>query len=175
MSAATAPTTTPPTAPAKTGKLLTPSTPLRLRIPTIAVDTAVHSLGLAPDGALEVPTGARYDEAGWFGGSPAPGSLGPAVIVGHVDSAKQGPSVFFRLRHLKVRDVIEVSRRDGTTVRFVVDSVTSYRKSAFPTRLVYGDTDHAALRLITCGGVFDRKAGSYTENVVVLAHLVTST
>jgi hypothetical protein len=156
-----------------TAKALAPSPPVRLRIPAIGVNSAVHRLGLTTDGRLDVPTGSRYDEAGWYGGSPAPGSLGPAVIVGHVDSAKDGPSVFFRLRELRVRDVIEVTRVDGPSVRFVVESVASYRKSAFPTALVYGDTDHSALRLITCGGVFDREAGSYTENVVVLARLIT--
>jgi hypothetical protein len=40
-----------------------------------------------------------------------------------------------------------------------------------PTKLVYGNTDHAALRLITCGGPFD-SAGHYRDNVVVLASLV---
>ena len=32
-------------------------------------------------------------------------------------------------------------------------------------------TPDAELRLITCGGAFDRVAGSYEENVVVLARL----
>ncbi len=41
-----------------------------------------------------------------------------------------------------------------------------------PTQLVYGNTNHAALRLITCGGSFDFSTGHYVDNVVVFATLV---
>jgi hypothetical protein len=50
--------------------------------------------------------------------------------------------------------------------------VEQYPKDAFPTERVYGDIDHAGLRLITCGGAFDRAARSYRDNVVVYAGLV---
>lgn len=38
---------------------------------------------------------------------------------------------------------------------------------------MYGQrqADRAELRLITCGGTFDRKTGAYTANVVVSAYL----
>lgn len=149
------------------------SSPIRVSIPSIAVSSALVRLGLTTTGALEVPApGPHYDQAGWFTGSPTPGSLGPAVIVGHVDSATNGPSVFFRLGALRPRDLVLVTRRDGLVARFSVDSVRSYPKTAFPTQLVYGDTAFAALRLITCGGDFDRSTGSYRSDIVVLAHLV---
>ena len=51
--------------------------------------------------------------------------------------------------------------------------MTRYPKRAFPTAAVYGDIDHAGLRLITCGGAFDRSAGSYEDNVVVYASAVS--
>ena len=35
-----------------------------------------------------------------------------------------------------------------------------------------GDINHAGLRLITCGGSFDRQARGYVDNLVVLAELV---
>ena len=50
--------------------------------------------------------------------------------------------------------------------------VRRYPKDHFPTQLVYGNTDHAALRLITCGGSFDFSTGHYLDNVVVFATLV---
>ncbi len=34
---------------------------------------------------------------------------------------------------------------------------------------MYGDTEGAELRLITCGGEFDEKSRSYRDNVVVYA------
>ncbi len=41
----------------------------------------------------------------------------------------------------------------------------------FPSDVVYGPTDHAALRLITFGGEFDQARRSYRDNVVVCATL----
>ncbi len=158
------------------GPVLVTSAPLTLAIPAIGVRSPLPHLGQAPDGTIEAPApGPRYDEAGWYRYSPAPGSLGPAIIVGHVDSAADGPSVFFRLGRLHRGDTVLVTRVNGSVAVFTVDAVGRYPKSRFPTALVYGNTDHAALRLITCGGPFDRSAGSYLDNVVVFASLVGHT
>ena len=67
-----------------------------------------------------------------------------------------------------------MDRADGTTAVFSVDRVASHPKTQFPTDEVYGDTDHAALRLVTCGGAFDERSRSYTENVIVHASLAGS-
>ena len=121
---------------------------------------------------MQVPgPGPHYGEAGWYRFSPTPGEIGPAVIVGHVDSAADGPSVFFRLGSLHHGDLIQVARADGTTAVFAVDSVHLYPKTEFPTQLVYGDTTNSALRVITCGGPFDHATGHYRDNVVVFATL----
>lgn len=53
-------------------------------------------------------------------------------------------------------------------------AATQYDKDQFPTEDVYGNIDHAGLRLITCGGVFDRTNSSYEDNIVIYARLVTS-
>lgn len=105
---------------------------------------------------------------------PTPRSkpLGPSVIEGHVDSASGGASVFFRIGALVPGTKIRVARADGSSAVFAVDAVRRYPKDDFPTALVYGNTDHAALRLITCGGTFDRRTGHYRSNVVVFARLV---
>jgi sortase (surface protein transpeptidase) len=130
-------------------------------------------LGLTAGGALQVPLpGPHYDQAGWYRYSPPPGSLGPAIIAGHVDSAAAGPSVFFRLGRLRPHDTVLVTRADHSVAVFAVDQVRRYPKSHFPTQLVYGDTNRAALRLITCGGPFDRAHGNYLDNIVVFASLV---
>jgi hypothetical protein len=96
------------------------------------------------------------------------------VIVGHVDSAASGPSVFFRLRLLRPGDRVEVRRADGWTAVFRVQEVHRFPKGNFPTSLVYGDTTAPELRLITCGGAFNRRRHSYLDNVVVLLTLVGS-
>ncbi len=168
---APAPASRPPT----TGPVLATSAPTLLEIPSIRVRSQLLQLGIAADGTLEVPPrGPTYDQAGWYRYSPTPGALGPAVIAGHVDSAANGPSVFFRLGDLKPGDTVLVTRADGSVAVFAVDSVLRIPKARFPSELVYGDTDHAALRLITCGGNFDPASGHYLDNTVVLASLLRS-
>ena len=111
-----------------------------------------------------------FDRAGWFTGGAAPGDVGPAVVAGHVDSV-DGPAVFSRLGELGPGAEVLVDREDGTTARFTVTEVARYPKTAFPTEAVYGPTPRAELRLVTCGGEFDRSRRSYVDNVVVTAVL----
>lgn len=166
--------TQPSTAPSPTivGPTLSESLPVSLDIPSIDVHSEINPVGRTADGALEVPApGPLYDEAAWYRHSPTPGSLGPAIVLGHVDSAANGPSVFFRLGELRPRDKVMITRTDGSVAVFVVDEVYSYAKDDFPTKTVYGDIDHAGLRIVTCGGAFDDLAGHYLDNVVVFASL----
>ena len=144
------------------------SRPARLEIPAIGVSTPLLRLGLEPDGAMEVP--GDFARAGWFAEGPAPGQVGPSVIAGHVDS-KTGPAVFYRLRDLRPGDPVLVERADGARLRFLVEGARSYPKAAFPTEDVFGPVPAAELRLITCGGEFDRARGSYRDNLVVFARL----
>ena len=90
------------------------------------------------------------------------------MILGHVDS-KAGPGIFFRLAQLPVRASIFVDRADGSTLDFQVRSTQHVAKTAFPTDLVYAPTLEPSLRLVTCGGEFDRARGSYVDNVIVYA------
>ncbi len=145
------------------------SAPKQLRIPVIAVNTGFVELGKQADGSMEVPK--EYDVAGWYRYAPTPGQIGPAVIVGHVDNYL-GAAVFYRLGQLKPGDEIEVDRSDGVTVKFRVDSLKQFDQSAFPTNEVYGNTDYASLRLITCSGQFSRTSGAYSHNTVVFASLI---
>jgi sortase (surface protein transpeptidase) len=154
------------------GPVLPPSEPVWIDVPAIDVHSTLQYLGLTPEGTLKVPApGPHYNEAAWYKYSPTPGSVGPAIIAGHIDSAAQGPSVFFNLGDLLPGDKILISRADGLVAVFKVDGVRRYPKVDFPTRLVYGTTHHAALRLITCGGPFDYATGHYTDNIVVFASL----
>ena len=155
------------------GPILPRSKPVALDIPSIGVHSSLQHLGQTDTGALETPApGPRYDEAAWYRYSPTPGALGPAVLLGHVDSAAGGPSVFFRLGELRRGDRVSVTRADDSIATFVVDEVQRYAKDNFPTRLVYGDINHAGLRIVTCGGAFDDTTGHYVDNIVVFASLV---
>lgn len=174
--ATSGPTETPSPAPRQTpapGAVspLPPAEPTHLDIPAIGVSSDLLSLGQNADGTLQVPPLDRNSRAGWYRYSPTPGERGPAVLLGHVDSAAYGPGVFFRLGALRPGDTVSVSRADRTVATFRVTRVTSVPKDNFPTLDVYGNTDDAELRLITCGGPFDSAARSYLDNVVVYAVL----
>jgi len=146
-----------------------PVEPLRVRIPGIEVDAPITDLGLNDDGTLEVPS--DFDDTGWYTGRSVPGELGPSVVVGHVDSTR-GPAVFFRLRDLVVGDRIQIDRSDGLVAWFEVTDTVLVDKDEFPTEQVYAATDEPTLRLITCGGSFDRTERSYRGNVIVYAEHV---
>ncbi len=161
--------------PAPTGPIVAPpqsaaavpvASPVSLTIPLIGVKTNLITLGLQSDGALQVPS--TTSVAGWYTGSPRPGAIGSAIIVGHIDSLS-GPGVFYRLSQLRRGNQVYVRRSDGTMVLFRVTEVQTYPKNDFPTQTVYGPTPDAELRLITCGGTFDSTTGHYLSNIVVYA------
>jgi hypothetical protein len=157
-----------PVAPSPRAVLLTRSTPVRLQIATIGVDSTLMKLGLGADGTMNVPPGGF--PAGWYTGGPTPGEIGPAVIAGHIDM--KGPGVFYKLHSVKPGDQVVVTRADGSKPVFRVTLVKQYLKENFPTKLVYGNLDHSGLRLITCGGTFNSRTGHYEDNLVVFADLM---
>jgi sortase (surface protein transpeptidase) len=152
-------------------RALPQSRPIRLEIPRIGVRTDLMLLGKNPDQTLETPPLERAQEAGWYRFGPTPGARGPAVIVGHVDSTK-GPAVFYRLGDLRPGETVRVLRKDGRTAVFQIDSVEKVAKDHFPTQKVYGDLPYPGIRLITCGGQFNRATGHYVDNLVAYGHLV---
>jgi sortase (surface protein transpeptidase) len=160
--------------PAAVGLVLSRSLPIHLDVPAIGVHSPLLQLGANPDNTVAVPPLEKDSKAGWFQYSPTPGQLGPAVLLGHVDSAQWGPGVFYRLGALAPGQTVDVTRSDKTVAVFAVDKVDSYPKGSFPSLQVYGNTPNAQLRLITCGGIFDPSARSYENNIVVYAHLVST-
>ncbi|MFJ7243554.1 class F sortase [Kitasatospora sp. NPDC098652] len=148
---------------------LPPSVPTRVRIPSIKVDAPVTGLGLTAAQQLNTPPMDQRNLAGWYRDGTTPGAAGNALVVGHADN-HTGPAVFYRLGLLRPGDIVEVARKDRRTAVFTVDEVRVFPKQGFPDALVYGPTERAELRLITCGGKFDRRTG-YEANTVVFAHL----
>ncbi|MFJ2356187.1 class F sortase [Frigoribacterium sp. NPDC087798] len=143
--------------------------PAAVSVPAIGLDAPLIDLGIADDGAMEVPVDA--DDVGWFTGGGRPGGRGPTVIAAHVDSAS-GPAVFARLDELVVGDRVDVTTVDGDVVGYAVTEVVDAPKAEFPTARVFGAQPTDQLRLITCGGVFDRGSGHYDQNRIVFAEPV---
>lgn len=140
--------------------------PVAVIVPRLGIRSDLVRLAVDATGELEVPE--DFEVAGWWEAGPKPGALGAAVIVGHVDSHRGG-AIFERLRVLEPKDHVEVLREDGSSVVFEIDALRQYPKDSLPTNQIYGPTPGAELRLITCGGRFDRRTKSYEDNVVVFA------
>ncbi|MGW2277207.1 class F sortase [Streptomyces sp. NPDC001770] len=161
---------TPPAAPAVPP--LSPSPPVRLRIPVLKVDSPMMKLGLDASGALTPPPDNNPVLSGWYADGTVPGSVGTAITTGHVDT-RLGPGVFFLLGSLRKGATVEIVRADRSTAVFTVYAVEAYSKKDFPDEKVYGPSDRPELRVITCGGEYDKGSG-YQENVVVFAALTGS-
>jgi sortase (surface protein transpeptidase) len=139
--------------------------PTNIRIPKIKVNTTIVPLAVDNAGALEPPP--NFTQVGWYAQGAAPGDIGPAVLAGHYDNTISG-TVFYRLRLLVSGDHVQIER-DGKWIDFTVVYSGEYSKQQFPTGLVYGPTPDPELRLITCGGTFNGRVGSYDDNIVVYA------
>lgn len=142
--------------------------PVRIEIATVKVSAPVDPAGKNGDGTLEVPT--DFARTSYYTGRPVPGDRGPAVIIGHVDG-RRGPAVFHRLRELRPGNDVRIHRADGSVITFMVERSKQVPKNAFPTDEVYGPTPDPTLRLITCGGSFDRRTGHYRDNTIVFLRL----
>ncbi|MCM2413931.1 class F sortase [Streptomyces sp. RKAG290] len=147
-------------------------TPARVEIPSIGIQAPVVSRGLDEDGAIEPPSFDTPQTVGWFGSGTEPGAKGPALFVGHVDTETK-PAVFYGLSAARPGAKVEVTRTDGTIAEFTIDDVQVFTRERFNAQKAYGPRKdgRAELRLITCGGTYDRASHSYTANVVVSAYL----
>jgi hypothetical protein len=171
--------------------------PVGLHIPSLGIDSigAWTPLGIQGQngipvtppgkaGEIEVPPVTEPLKLGWYCprglpdcGAPAPGQVGPAVVLGHVNGNGK-PGIFAKLARITKGAEIVIDRNDRSRVTFAVTKVETPRKADFPTAEVYGDTAKPTLRLITCGGgsnaleiVGGRR--SYVNQTIVFADFVS--
>ncbi|MET9732973.1 class F sortase [Streptomyces sp. NPDC006458] len=146
--------------------------PQRVDIPGLGIQAPVVARGLDREGAVDPPPFDQPGVVGWYAGGAAPGAPGAAVLVGHVDTETR-PAVFYKVSALVPGETVRVVRDDGTVAEFTVDDIDVVARDHFDAREAYGvrEKGRAELRLITCGGTFDRASRSYTANVIVSAYL----
>ncbi|MCT9079400.1 class F sortase [Streptomyces fulvoviolaceus] len=146
--------------------------PQRIDIPGLGVQAPVVARGLDRQGAVDPPPFDQLGVVGWYAAGAKPGAAGTALMVGHVDTETR-PAVFYKLSSLKPGETVRVIRDDGRVAEFTVDDVQVVTRDHFDAQQAYGqrESGRAELRLITCGGTFDRASRSYTANVIVSAYL----
>lgn len=155
---------------APVGPSMTRSDPQRLEIESLGIDAPFTDLSLGSNGQLDAPPPDDKNLVGWYKDGTSPGERGTAIVAGHVDT-KTGPAVFLPLQTIQPGAEVDITRADGSVAVFKVDGVRQYSKADFPNELVYSDSDFSDLRLITCGGTYNKTVKDYEDNVVVFAHL----
>jgi sortase (surface protein transpeptidase) len=144
---------------------------MRLYFPAQRVGVEVTRVGLTAQSDMDlVPIDRAPQLAGWYCYSPAPGDLGPAVMVGHVDWAG-APGAFGQLAAARTGQRIEVTDRAGLVRAFTITGRQEVPKAAFPFDRVFADSPVAGLTLITCGGTFNHRARSYQDSIIVYARV----
>ncbi|MEW2138552.1 class F sortase [Streptomyces sp. NPDC005409] len=146
--------------------------PQRVDVPSIGIQAPVVPRGLDKDGGIDPPPYDSPGTVGWWDKGAQPGTAGAALMVGHVDTRSK-PAVFYGLSSAQPGDKIRVVRADGSVAEFTIEDVQVYERSAFDAHKAYGQRikGRAELRLVTCGGSYDKVAKQYTANVVVSAYL----
>jgi LPXTG-site transpeptidase (sortase) family protein len=139
--------------------------PMRLRLPSIQLNRPILTKPLKMDRKRKLESPKDTKSIGWYN------AAGPLVLAGHVDSTA-GPGVFYGLKKVKRGDTFEVDFADGKSVSYQVSQVSTFPKNKFPTDLVYRANDDD-IRIVTCGGKFNRKTRHYEDNVIVVASPVT--
>jgi sortase (surface protein transpeptidase) len=149
-------------------KPVEPPVPVRIEIVALDLEAPILPLGVeSATGQMEVPE--NVDDVGWYRFGSAPGWPGSAVLAAHVDMAGEGPGVFFHLDRLRMGDRINVDFDDGTTSTFVVSHAERIPKGELNFDSVFSPVGQPLLRLVTCGGTFNRTIRSYDDNLVVTA------
>jgi hypothetical protein len=141
-----------------------PAAPDTVTLPVQKVTAPVVGMGVRRDGELEIPESVRT-VGWWVGSAPAGATRGSTVLAGHIDSKSQGVGAFAALRDVSLGSPVVLTDVFGERHAYTVSARRTYAKYALPRSVFTA----APLVLVTCGGPFDEKAGSYRDNIVVYA------
>lgn len=148
-----------------------PVRPTEIEVPSIGAKSSLIATGMDAQQHVLAPPVDQPMQASYFTGAPAPGEVGPALVLGHVNGGgRQG--IFYRLKDVKKGDRILVTRSDGSVVTFEVHGIQQVPKMMFPWTQVLAPTPDAEIRLVTCTGTLDTSIHSYQDNLIVFGHKV---
>lgn len=139
--------------------------PVRIKIPSIGVDTSIESVGFTIDGAVDVPKGPT--NVAWFNEWPHPGEKGNSIITGHSGWKNGIPAVFDSLHKVQKGDKIYIEDNKGITISFVVVGSQKYDPKANALDVFYSNDGKSHLNLITCTGFWNTIWKSHSERLVV--------
>lgn len=139
--------------------------PIQLKIPRIRVGATFESVGVTPQGAMGVPKGPAG--VAWFSLGARPGEVGSAVVSGHYGWKNGIPAVFDNLYKLRPGDKLYVEDEKGVVTTFVVRELRRFGEHADASEVFTSRDGKAHLNLVTCEGVWNKSAKSYSKRLVV--------
>jgi LPXTG-site transpeptidase (sortase) family protein len=145
------------------------TTPVRISIPKIGVDTQIEQVGITKKGNIATPS--NFSEVGWYKYGSLPGETGSAVLAGHVDNGLGLPAVFSRLNELKNGDEIIIFTEKGNQLRFWVLDKKEYDYNATVEK-IFTDKSGKFINLITCTGRWLESQKTHDKRLVVNAVLI---
>ena len=138
----------------------------RVSVPSLGIDAPWVSERIS-GGTLELPP--NVHELGiWDAGARLAAATGNVVVAGHVNYYDQGPGALAPLSQIRPGAIVYLTDGLGTSTVWVVQSLQVFKKTALPAA-TFRTSGPRQLVLITCGGPFDPRDGSYLDNVVVTA------
>lgn len=146
--------------------------PVRVAVPDAGIAPAgVVPTHLGPGDAPVVPRDPA--RVGWYRHPARTGEHAPLVLLAHVNYGGRA-GAFADLDRVTVGDEVVVTDADGSQHRYRVTALHWQHKVRFAeiAAAVYAPAPGPEIRLITCGGRFDRASGRYDSNLVVFAALV---
>nr|WP_294695044.1 class F sortase [uncultured Friedmanniella sp.] len=141
--------------------------PARFAADRVGINLPVRAYGVDDQGLMRLPE--TVHEVAWYEFSAPPGqSRGTTVLAAHVDTVADGLGPFAKLRDLRRGNELTVTDAAGKLRRYTVTAVEKVDKSEVPLDRVFRREGDAELKVITCGGSFNRRDG-YSDNVIVTA------
>ncbi len=142
-----------------------------VQMASLGVTAPIVRVGVGTSGEMVIPRTAK--DVAWLDQGEFPGRTQNAVLAGHINYSRQ-PGSFARIGQLGEGDPIVVTM-DGRRFEYRVAWVCSFDRRSPRAEQIMGYTEVPSVTLITCGGTFDRRAGTHTNRIVARAELVSVT
>ena len=144
--------------------------PVRLKIPSINVDSLIEDALITPEGRMDVPAGSV--NVAWFALGPHPGQIGSAVIGGHFGIKNGVPFVFYDLDKIKIGDHVYILDDKNNSIEFKVWAIKLFNQNADATSVFTSNDGLSHLNLITCEGVWNKTKDGYPQRRVVFTNAI---
>lgn len=143
--------------------------PVKIEISRVGIRAAIEKVTISDRGILQAPR--NPNKVGWYRNGAIPGKRGNAFMYGHLNTTRS-TAIFWKLRNVRVGDIVVVTNDKGQRLKFRVTSRQVYARNAAPLRAILGSTSKRRLNLMTCAGTWSSRERNYSHRLVVYTELI---